>query len=371
MKRAGVAPKKEEDRISVLHQLENLKRKLTDEAEIEASIYWDGKVQWNGVFTREELSEIFRPVIERTLQSCRSALAASGLEISAIEHLVFVGGSTRVPLVRELASQFFGKKPAEGIDPDQVVALGAAIQGAILAGEKKNTLLLDVVPLSLGIETMGGLISKIIHRNTTVRCSAFEDFTTYVDNQTGVDVHIVQGERELVQDCRSLGRFKLKIAPAPAGYPKVRVEFLMDANGMLRAHATDLRTKEFAELEVRPSFGLSDSEIERMLAESFKYAERDFAERQLIEAKNQARALLRATEKSFENPLLDRVFVERQKARIGPVMKALERDIEMAPSDVIVLRTRELDHMTQELAQQILDHALRNRLKDRTVAEAR
>ena len=210
---------------------------------------------------------MIRPIVDRTLGPCRQALADAGLEPSQIDEVVLVGGSTRIPLVRRLVAELFGRTPHSELNPDEVVALGAAVQADILVTGNREMLLLDVTPLSLGIETMGGVMSKIILRNSTIPATGSEMFTTFVDNQTAVDIHVLQGERELVADNRSLARFKLRgIPPMPAGMPRVQVQFQIDANGILSVTARELRTDIEQTIEVKPSYGLTDEEVERMLA---------------------------------------------------------------------------------------------------------
>ena len=246
--------------------------------------------------TREEFETLIAPVIERTLQPCREALADAGLDPTQIDEVVLVGGSTRIPLVRRRVAELFGRTPHTELNPDEVVALGAAVQADILVTGNRDMLLLDVTPLSLGIETLGGVTSKIIMRNSTIPASGSEMFTTGVDSQTAVDIHVLQGERELVADNRSLARFKLRgIPPMPAGMPRVQVQFQIDANGILSVTASELRTGVEQTIEVKPSYGLTDDEVERMLLDSFEHAEADFATRLLIDARNEAETVILAT----------------------------------------------------------------------------
>ncbi len=256
--------------------------------------------------SRGEFERMVRPVVERTLEPCRLALADAGVDPSQIDEAVLVGGSTRIPLVRRSVEELFRRPPHAELNPDEVVAVGAAIQAHIMISGSRDMLLLDVTPLSLGIETMGGAMSKIILRNSTIPASGTEMFTTFVDNQTAVDIHVLQGERELVGDNRSLARFKLRgIPPMPAGLPRIQVRFQIDANGILSVGAHELRTGIEQTIEVKPSYGLTDEEVERMLLESFEHAEADVEARVLIETRNEAETVIRATEKSLRNPDLD------------------------------------------------------------------
>ncbi|PYX35126.1 MAG: molecular chaperone DnaK, partial [Acidobacteria bacterium] len=250
-------------------------------------------------FTRGALDALIRPVVDRTIPPVKLALGDAKLKPAEIDEVVLVGGTTRTPLIRRTVQEFFGRTPHTELNPDEVVALGAAVQANILEHGVSNMLLLDVTPLSLGIETYGGAVAKIITRNSPIPASAQELYTTGVDNQTGIDIHVLQGERELAKDCRSLARFTLKVPPAPAGLPRIEVKFLIDANGILQVGAKDVRTGEQHSIEVQPSYGISDSEIERMLEESIEYAEQDFAERQAIEARTEAESILTATAKAL------------------------------------------------------------------------
>src|SRR3989442_4514637 len=250
-------------------------------------------------FTRGALEALICPIVDRTMGPVKQALADAQLKPGDLDEVVLVGGATRTPLVRRTVQEYFNRPPHTELNPDEVVALGAAVQADILERGVKNMLLLDVTPLSLGIETYGGAVAKIIPRNSTIPASAQELYTTGVDNQTGIDIHVLQGEREMARDCRSLARFTLKVPPAPAGLPRIEVKFLIDANGILQVSARDMRSSEQHSLEVQPSYGLSDSQVERMLEESIEYAEQDFAERQLTEARTDADAILSATAKAL------------------------------------------------------------------------
>ena len=260
-----------------------------------------GGKRYQRELTRAQFEQLIQPVIERTVGPVRQAMKDAGLSPSQIDEAVLVGGSTRIPRVRQLVRQVFQREPHCDLNPDEVVALGAAVQANILAGRSEATkemLLLDVTPLSLGIEALGGVVAKIIHRNSTIPASATEHFTTGVEGQTNVAIHVLQGERELAKDCRSLARFDLKgIPPMPAGLPRIEVKFLIDANGILHVSARELRSGKEAEIEVQPSYGLTDEQVENMILESFDFAEDDFHRRQVIEARNEAETILAALEK--------------------------------------------------------------------------
>jgi molecular chaperone DnaK (HSP70) len=287
-----------------------------------------------------------------------------------VDEVVLVGGSTRLPLVRRRVEKFFGRRPHRELNPDEVVALGAAVQADILASGVRDMLLLDVTPLSLGIETIGGAVAKIIPRNSTIPASATELFTTSVDNQTGVDIHVVQGERELVQDCRSLAQFRLKIPPQPAGLPRVEVKFLIDANGILSVTARDLRTGEQQSVEVKPSYGLTDEEVERMILESIEYAEADFQQVQLIAARTEAENLLRATEKALAEEQAKQLAAE-ERARIEGALAAVKEAVPTGDYKLIRERLEELNQATYHLAEMLMDTAVQAALKGKRADEVK
>ncbi len=321
--------------------------------------------------TRAEFEGLVQPILDRTMGPVKQALADAKLKTEDIDEVVLVGGSTRVPLVRRMVEQFFGRRPHAELNPDEVVALGAAVQADILESGVKNMLLLDVTPLSLGIETMGGVVAKIIPRNSTIPASAQEMFTTGVENQTGIDLHVLQGERELAKDCRSLARFQLRVAPGPAGLARIEVKFLIDASGILQVAARDLRTGEEQTIEVQPSYGLNDAEVEKMLEESIEHAEQDFTERQLIEARTEGEQIARATEKSLalidaedpkEMPELERLAVDAALAALRGAMVG---------NDYKNIRERieELNQATLPLAERLMNRAVSSALAGKRLSD--
>jgi Fe-S protein assembly chaperone HscA len=319
-------------------------------------------------FTRGALEALVRPVVDRTMAPVKLALADAQLKPSELDEVVLVGGTTRTPLIRRTVQEFFDRKPHTELNPDEVVALGAAVQANILDQGVKNMLLLDVTPLSLGIETYGGAVAKVIPRNSTIPASAQELYTTGVDNQTGIDIHVLQGERELAKDCRSLARFTLRVPPAPAGLPRIEVKFLIDANGILQVAAKDLRNSQQHTIEVQPSYGLNDADIERMLEESIEYAEQDFAERQVIEARTEAEAILSATTKALANPQAAQLPVtERQK--VDASASALQEAVKGNDYKLIRRQIDELNHATEHLAELLMSSALQTALEGKKLAE--
>jgi molecular chaperone DnaK len=319
-------------------------------------------------FSQSDFEALIQNVLNRTMAPVKQALADAHLGPSDIEEVVLVGGATRTPLIRRSVQEFFGRKPHTELNPDEVVALGAAVQANILERGVSNMLLLDVTPLSLGIETYGGAVSKIIPRNSTIPASAQEQYTTGVDNQTGIDIHVLQGERELAKDCRSLARFTLKVSPAPAGLPRIEVGFLIDANGILQVAAKDMRTGEHHSIEVQPSYGINDTEIERMLEESIEYAEQDFAERQLIEARTESESILSATTKALANPQSAEIPAS-ERSNIEAAIAALEQSVAGTDYKLIRKRIDELNHATEHLAELLMNSAVSTALAGRKLAE--
>ena len=322
--------------------------------------------------TRGEFESLIAPLVERTLVPVRQALADKGLQPGDVDEVVLVGGSTRVPLVRRRVEELFGRRPHSDLNPDEVVALGAAVQADILVSGGRDMLLLDVTPLSLGIETMGGVVSKIIMRNSTIPASGRDAFTTGVDNQTAVEIHVLQGEREMAADCRSLAHFRLRgIPPMPAGLPRIEVRFQIDANGILSVAARELRTGIEQVIEVKPSYGLTDEEVERMLIESFEHAEADFEARLLIDARNEAEAVVLATEKSLGRPdfktLVGDDLSPQELARIEAALADTRSAISGTDRERIHTATHELNHATRHLAELMMNRSVREALAGRNV----
>ncbi|MEK8036311.1 MAG: molecular chaperone DnaK [candidate division NC10 bacterium] len=314
--------------------------------------------------TRAEVEKLIGPLVEATLGPCRMALKDAGLTPDRIDEVVLVGGSTRVPLVRRRVQELFGKVPHSQLNPDEVVAMGAAVQAQILAGGITDMLLLDVTPLSLGIETLGGVVSVLIARNTTIPTMAKELFTTSVDGQTAVDLHVLQGERELARDNRSLARFDLSgIDPMPAGMPKIEVTFLIDANGILQAHAREIRTAKEASIEVRPTYGLTEDEVARMVEESFAHAEEDVNARLLIETRTEADTVMTHVARALAQGA--RLVSADDRARIQHALQALREVRNGQDRDVIRERTIELNKATERLAEAMMDAALKGALASR------
>src|SRR5215467_2761229 len=316
-----------------------------------------------------EFNTLIGPIVERTLGPCRQALKDAGLRPNEIDEVVMVGGSTRIPLVRQKVQQLFGRVPHTELNPDEVVALGAAVQADILAGGKRDMLLLDVTPLSLGIETMGGVMSKIIPRNSTIPASATEMFTTFIDGQTNVKIHVLQGERELVKDCRSLAQFDLRdIPPMSAGMPRIEVKFLIDADGILSVSAQEQRTSKYQSIEVKPTYGLTDEQVEQMILESFEYAESDIEARLVIEARNEAETVLNATAKGLADEQYA-ALSDEEKAEITAATRNLREKMRGDNHQATREAIERLSNATMHLAELIMNSAISKALKDKRVRE--
>jgi Fe-S protein assembly chaperone HscA len=361
-------------------------RKAAIEAKIllstEAAAHFDIELPNGDRYQREIPRAVFElliePVLKRTTGPCKQALADAGITPEQIDEVVLVGGSTRIPAVRQLVDELFnlrprGKRPHIELNPDEVVALGAAVQADILAGASKSTeemLLLDVTPLSLGIEALGGTVARIIQRNSTIPASATEHFTTGVDGQTNVAIHVLQGERELAADCRSLARFDLKnIPPMSAGLPRIEVKFLIDADGILHVTAREQRSGQAAQIEVKPTYGLTDEQVESMILDSFDNAEADFAKRLLIEARNEAETILAAVERAPQSPAWALLRGEEQAA----ITAARDRLVQIKQGEnaaAIREATLALDQATRRFAELMMEAAVSTALTGKTMNAA-
>src|SRR5271169_619321 len=346
---------------------------LSSQPSVKLDIELPGGKRYQREITREQYEHLIQPVIDRTVGPCKQAMKDAGLKPEQIDEVVLVGGSTRIPKVRALVKDLFHREPHTDLNPDEVVALGAAVQANILGGGSEateNMLLLDVTPLSLGIEVAGGVTDKIILRNSTIPASATQHYTTQVDGQTSVAIHVLQGERELARDCRSLARFDLKgVPPMVAGMPRIEVKFLIDANGILRVSAREQRSGKEAEIDVQPSYGLTDEQVENMLLESFDYAEEDFRQRQVIEARREADTILMALAKGKKNPAWQELTSEERR-NVEALEKALVAVKEHDDYHAIRSGIDALNQATMRLAELMMDTAVSTALKGKTMDDA-
>ncbi|HEB82101.1 MAG TPA: Fe-S protein assembly chaperone HscA [Gammaproteobacteria bacterium] len=354
----------------IMQQAKAAKEQLAEAQSVDITID-SGDFHWQGTLDRDTMEELIRPLVQKTLMSCRRALRDAGVDNEDISEVVMVGGSTRTLLVREMVAGFFDCELLTGIDPDKVVATGAALQADVLAGNKPDDemLLLDVIPLSLGIETMGGLVEKIIHRNTAIPVSRAQDFTTYKDGQTAMAIHVLQGERELVSDCRSLARFELRgIPPQVAGAARIRVTFQVDADGLLIVSAREENSGVEASVDVKPSYGLSDSEVETMLRDSIEHAEEDMHLRMLREQQVEADRVIEALDSALAVDG-DELLSEKEKTAIAAAREELLQARDGNDTNVIEEKIKQLEAVCEDYVARRMNSNIKSAMQGHSIEE--
>jgi molecular chaperone DnaK len=347
---------------------EATKIRLSTDSQARVEVDLGGGRVYRRTVAREEFEARSGKWIDHTIEHCRGALADAKVPPDRIDQVVMVGGCTRIPLVLRRVEEFFGRKPYTAINPDEVVALGAAVQAGILAGMNRSSLLLDVTPLSLGIETLGGAMGKLIMRNSTVPCQASETFTTYVDGQTSVDIHVLQGERELARDCRSLGRFQLRgISPMPAGMPRIHVTFMIDANGILNVFAREMRSGKEAAVQITPAHGLTKDEVDHMVKQSYAHAVEDLTAHRLIDLGNEANRVLAAVDKALA--AAPNALDAAQRAKLDAAVDELKARMKSDDPDAIYEAWQAVNEASMPLTQAQMDEVLRQTIKGRKLDE--